>query len=131
MSREIETKTVLQMPVGCVLKKDQKKQLSEHLLAVLEKEGILNARIKDFQYLEYRAAAEPLYIVIEILSTVADIATILIAIWTFIRELGKDYQKKEVRLKVNDFDLHIIGAMSREEIIEIMKEAKKIANSRR
>jgi len=122
----LETKTILEMPISEALKKDEKTVITEVLLKAFESAEIPAAKIVDVHYRDKRAQVEPLYIVFEILSAAANITTIVVAIWTFLKAKDGD-KEKEVNLSINDFHLRIKGSMSREEIIEIIKEARKTA----
>ena len=114
----------VQIPMEKVLKEREKTELSKSFLGSLTEHGIPEASLLETYYLEKRSAVAPIgYLVYIILSGVANVATILMAIRTALRE--KD-SKKEVTVKIgNRVFVKIRGNMSQEELLELIKEAKK------
>lgn len=62
-----------------------------------------------------------------LLGAVADVATIALAVWTFLKERDN---KCDISLEVGDFRLRIRADLSEKEIIALVKEAKKSANKK-
>lgn len=123
-----ETKLELAIPVKSALKEKQKLKLFDDLISAFKKNNVFDAKVADFYYIEKRALAEPLNLILVILSGAADIATITMVIWTFLREYDS---KKEIELEVGEVKLKVRGNMSDKEIVELVKEAGKIANKKK
>jgi hypothetical protein len=123
-------KTMIELRIpSTVLKDKEKAELSRNFMDSLTAKGVPAVELKDVYYLEQRSATEPLgYLVFLYLSGVADIVTILLAIWTVLKERKKP---KEVTVKIGDaVYVKVKGDMSEEEILKLVKEARKGSGKR-
>lgn len=127
---EGKTRIEVHIPTERVLKEREKAELSKSFLDSLTENGIPEVSLLETYYVEKRSAAEPIaYLVFTILSGVASIATILTAIWTALRK--KD-DRKEVTVKIGDtVFVKIRGNMSQDELLQLIKEAKKPIGKRK
>jgi len=112
-----------------VLKENEKKELSKAFTASLTEKGIQQVELTDTYYMDKRSAAEPVgYLVLLYLAGIADIVSILTAIWTVLKERDS---KKEVIVEVGDIVVKVRGDMSQKEVIELVREAERTADKRK
>jgi len=114
----------LEIPLDSVMKEKQKNDLISDFATGMAKKGIQNISLSDSYYLDKRSAAEPIgYLVLFYLSSIADIVSIVIAIWSVLKERRN---KKEVTINIGkDIFVKVNGDMSEKAIIELVKQAKK------
>jgi hypothetical protein len=119
----------LQIPMDTVLKEKEKAEFSQQFANNLTAKGIRDVKLADTYYLEKRSTAEPIgYLVLLYLGGIADIVGIALAIWTVLKERNS---KKEVTVKIGDeIFVKVKGNMSKKDVIELVKEAKKSKSKR-
>jgi hypothetical protein len=88
--------------------------------------GDSSAKVADSYYESKHALPEVVTYVIVILTAIADIATIALAIREFLK---KQSDIKDLRIKTKSIDITIKGNMSDEEIRKIVEEGRKIVES--
>jgi hypothetical protein len=123
----VDAKLFVHLPVDKPLKVKEKEELIAELLSAFKSERILDAKVIDSYYSEERALSEPLSIVFVILTAMANIATIAMAVRTFLRNRNV---KKEITLTTETLKLTIKGNMSDRDIVKLVKEYGKIARER-
>ena len=129
--REEKMKIELRIP-SKVLKEKEKMELSRSFTNGFIAKGISSLELKDTYYLEQRSATEPLnYLVLSYLAGVADITAILLAVWTVVRALKEKREPHEVTIKIGDeVYVKVKGDMSEEEVLKLLKEARKGSGKR-
>ena len=121
---ENKLKIGIWIPIERVLKEREKVELSQRFIYGLTENGIEEATLTHSYYVERRSAAEPLnYLVLLYIAGVADVVSILMAIWTVLKE---KQNTKEVTVQISEgVCVKIKGNMSQEELLQLIKEAKK------
>lgn len=118
-----ETRLVLHFPYGKPFKKKEKEKLLNDVVSSFKAVGVSDARVEDSYYMSERAVTGIVTFVLVILTAAANVATLAMAI----REFLKDHKDiKDMRLKTESLQLTVKGNMSDEDIIELVKEARKI-----
>jgi hypothetical protein len=120
------TEFILRFPFGKPLKKAQKEQINADIVSAFQKVGDSSAKVADSYYESKHALPEVVTYVIVILTAIADIATIALAIREFLK---KQSDIKDLRIKTKSIDITIKGNMSDEEIRKIVEEGRKIVES--
>ena len=120
----------IEIPMERVLKEREKNELSKNFVDGLKEKGITEVAPLDAYYVEKRSAVQPLgYLVLTYLGGVADIVTIIMAIWTVLKEKEAE---KQVTVKIgNEVYVRIKGKMPQEEILQLVREAKKPIGKRK
>jgi hypothetical protein len=120
------TKFILHLPFGKPLKKAQKEQINADIASAFQSVGDSSAKVEDSYYESKHALPEVVTYVVVVLTAIADIATITLAI----REFLKNHSDiKELRIKTKSIDITIKGNMSDEEVRKVVAEGRKIVES--
>lgn len=120
------TKFVLHLAYGKPFKKAEKEQIIADIVSAFKSVGNSSAKVTDSYYESKHAMPEVVTFVLIILTAVANIATIAMAIREFLK---KHSDIKELRIKTKSIDITIKGNMSDEEIRKIVAEGRKIVES--
>jgi hypothetical protein len=123
-----ETMIRLEIPVNDPLKDNAKNEILNNLISAFKKAGMSNVKVVDSCYIDKRSSVEPLYLSLLFLGAVADITSIALAVWTFLKERDN---KSYINLEVGDLRLRIRANLSDEAIIALVKEAKKSGNKKK
>jgi hypothetical protein len=107
-------------------KKAEKEQIIADIISAFKSVGDSSAKVADSYYESKHAMPEVVTYVLIVLTAVADIATIALAIREFLK---KHSDIKELRIKTKSIDITIKGNMSDEEIRKIVAEGRKIVES--
>jgi hypothetical protein len=117
-----EMEVIIEIPVLGPIKAKEKDALISDLMKALGANGMEKPIYKGSYYIEKRGLLEPLLLVLTIIGGVADVVTIVSAIWLFLKSQESD---KEINISVGDVKIKIKGNMSGEEIIRLVETAKK------
>lgn len=117
------TKLTLHFPYGKPLKKAEKNRMVIDIISSFESVGDSSTKVQDSYYESKHAMPEVVTWVLVVLTAVADIATIAIAIREFLK---KHSDIKELRIKTKSIEITVKGSMSDEEIRKIVAEGRKI-----
>lgn len=120
------TQLVLRFPYGESIKKTKKDRLIADIISSLESVGDSSAKVEDSYYESKHAMPEVVTWVLIVLTALADIATIALAIREFLK---KNPDVKELRIQTKSIDIVIERNMSDEEILKIIAEGRKIVES--
>ena len=116
----------LRFPCEEPIKKAKKDRLIADIISSFESVGDSSAKVKDSYYVSERAMPEFVVWVLIVLTTLADIATITLAIREFLK---KHPDIKELRIQTKSIDIAIRGNMSDEEIRKTIAEGRKMVES--
>ena len=117
------TKLTLHFPYGKPLKRVEKDRLITDITLSFQTAGDSSVKVEDAYYESKHAMPEVVTLVLVVLTAMANIATIALAIREFLK---KRPDIKELRIKTKSLDLVIKGDMSDKEIRRIVKEGRKI-----
>jgi len=120
------TEFILHFPFGKPFKKAEKERLIANIISSFESVGDSSAKVKDSYYESKHAMPEVVTLVLVVLTAVANIATIALAIREFLK---KQSDIKELRIKTKSIDIVVKGNMSDEEIRKIVVEGRKIVEN--
>lgn len=122
----MSTKLELHFPYGEPIKREKKDRLVADIISSFQSVGDSSAKVEDSYYESKHAIAKAVTWVVVVLTTLADIATIAMAIREFLK---KDSDITELRIKTKSIDIAIKGSMSNEEILKIIDEGRKIVEA--
>jgi hypothetical protein len=120
------TKLELRLPYGEPIKKAKKDRLIADIISSFEGVGDSSAKVEDSYYESKHAMPEVVTWVLIVLTALANIATIALAIREFLK---KHPDIKELRIQTKSIDIAIRGNMSDEEILKVIEEGRKIVES--
>ena len=120
------TKLELRLPYGEPIKKAKKDRLIADIISSFEGVGDSSAKVEDAYYESKHAMPEVVTWVLIVLTALANIATIALAIREFLK---KHSDIKELRIKTKSIDITIKGNMSDEELLKVVAEGRKIVES--
>jgi hypothetical protein len=120
------TKLILHFPYGKPFKKAEKDRMIADIISSFESVGDSSVKVEDSYYESKHAMPEVVTWVLAILTAVANVATIALAVREFLK---KHPDIKEIRLKTNSIDIVVKGNMSDEEMRKIVAEGRKIVES--
>jgi len=113
----------IRIPLESPLKKEQKDELEVAITSTLEKSGAKDVKLVGSYYLEQRAAAIPMELILGI-SLIADLLTIALALREILH--GKRVKGvKEFRFTSNNESIVIRGDMTADDITKMVREVKK------
>lgn len=114
----------IRVPVPAPLKANEKDKLIGEIVSSFNSVGISEVKIEEPYYLDLRSDIEPLVIVL-IINVIADIVTIALGIRDFLKK-PEAKNIREFRMKKDSESIVIKGAMSSEEITEILSKVVEI-----
>ena len=117
-------KFLLRFPSGKAFKKPEKERLNQEIISAFEAVGDSSVRIEETYYESKHAAAEVVTYVVVILTALANISTIALAIREFLR---KEKKVKDITIKTDSVEVRIKGTTSEDEIRTIISGARKLA----
>ena len=123
------TKFLLRIPCGKALKRSEKERLNQEIVSAFQSVGDSSARIDETYYESKHAAIEVVTYVAIVLTAMADICTIAMAIREFLKK-EKNCKEIQIRSDFNHTEILIKGNMSDEEIRKIVVEGRKISESK-
>lgn len=113
----------IRIPIESPLKKKQKDELEVAITSTLEESGAKDVKLVEFYYLEQRAAAIPMELILCI-SVIADLLTIALALREILHS-KKVKGVKEFRFRSNNESIVIKGDMTADDISKMVREVKK------
>ena len=121
MSME-ETELTLHFPCERPLKESEKDELTSELMSAFNSVGVYDVKVKESHYLTELAAPGISEWVLRIIAAASHIINIAKAVRNFLK---RRKNIKEIYLETESFRMVVKGEMSDEEIIRIIREARR------
>ena len=117
-----ETEFILHFPYERALKKSEKDELINELMSAFNSVGVYDVKVKESHYLTELAAPGISEWVLRIIAAASHIINIAKAVRNFLK---RRKNIKEIYLETESFRMVVKGEMSDEEIIRIIREARR------